>query len=90
MSAMFSENAQKILVHLQVNPEANETAQEISDAIGVSVKSVNGVVTAALKRRGLADRKVVDGKDKKVIYLTETGKAVDPYMEKPEISMETE
>lgn len=84
MAALFSENAQVILTHLQANPDALETAPEIAEATGIDVKKVNGIVTMALQKRGLAYREEVEGKDRKVIILTEAGKTVDPKMEKPE------
>lgn len=81
MTAMFSDNAKKILVHLQANPDAKETALQIAEATGVPVKSVNGIVTASFQRRGYAKREMVEGT--KVIVLTEEGKSIDPNMKKP-------
>lgn len=84
MAFLFSDNAQKVLIHLQDNADTNETAQDIADATGLPIKTVQGIVTSALKRRGLADRKEVEGFEKKVIYLTAAGLEVDPMTEKPE------
>lgn len=84
MAFLFSDNAQKVITYLQENAGTNQTAQDIADGTGLPIKTVQGVVTSALKRRGLADRKEVEGYEKKVIYLTSEGLAVDPMMEKPE------
>lgn len=84
MAFLFSENAQKVITHLQNTAGTDQTAQDIADATGLPIKTVQGVVTSALKRRGLADRKEVEGFEKKVIYLTAAGLEVDPTMEKPE------
>lgn len=84
MAFLFSDNAQKVITFLQNTAGTDQTAQDIADATGLPVKTVQGVVTSALKRRGLADRKEVDHLDKKVIYLTATGLETDPMMEKPE------
>lgn len=84
MAFLFSDNAQKVITFLQNTAGTDQTAQDIADATGLPVKTVQGIVTSALKRRGLADRKEVDYLDKKVIYLTAAGLETDPMMEKPE------
>lgn len=84
MAAIFSENAQTILTFLQAHADAAFTAPEIAEATGIDVKKVNGIVTMALQKRELAYREEVEGKDRKVIRLTDEGKKVDPKEEKPE------
>lgn len=84
MAAIFSENAQKILAFLQAHGNVGFTAQEIAEATGLEVKKVNGSVTMALQKRKLAYREEVDGKEHKIIRLTEEGKNVNPKAEKPE------
>lgn len=88
MAALFSENAQTILKLLQANPNADLTAQDIADATGLPVKTVNGCVTSALQRKGFTIREEqpekVDGKVVKFIRLTAEGAAISPDAEKPE------
>lgn len=82
MTAMFSENARTILVHLQANNGVDETADMIAEATGLPVKTVNGCVTSALQRKGFTERVEVEGFDKKVIRLTPAGVDIDPDAEK--------
>lgn len=84
MTAMFSENARTILVHLQANNGVDETADMIAEATGLPVKTVNGCVTSALQRKGFTERVEVEGFTKKVIRLTPAGVDVDPDAEKEE------
>jgi hypothetical protein len=89
MTAMFSANAQAVLKFLQANPDGDFTADMIATATGLSTASVNGTVTGlARANKGFAFREEVEGIEKKVIRLTEKGMAVDPEMEKPELSAE--
>lgn len=74
---VFSDNTQTVLSWMQVNGSA--TAADIAEATGIPVRSVNGIITSALKRRGLADREVVEGQKAKVCFLTEEGIAADPF-----------
>lgn len=55
------------------------TAQNIADALGVGVKSVNGSVTS-FQKKGYTIREVVavTGGTVKYIRLTDEGKAFDP------------
>jgi hypothetical protein len=68
--------------------DTNVTAAEIAEALGMATKSVDGVVTAGLQRKGLTERvqaniEVVDEdgnpkiKPVKFIKLTDAGKAYD-------------
>ena len=74
----FSENAKIILKHLQKNNGQYETALMIAEATDMAPKTVNGVVTSALQRKGLAQRVACEGFDKKVIRLTKAGMEADP------------
>lgn len=74
----FSENAKIILKHLQENNGKYETALMIAEKTGLAPKTVNGVVTSALQRQGLAQRLACDGFDKKVIRLTKAGMEANP------------
>lgn len=81
----MKENSKKVLEYLkEVNGE-NVTAADIADACGLTTKQVNGIVTAALQRKGYAERipaeiQLEDGTHKavKFIKLTDTGVALDP------------
>lgn len=80
---MFSENAQTIIRFLQANAGAQLTANDIAEATGLAARSVNGTVTG-LQKKGICERAVVEGIEKKVILLTPAGSTVDPDMDKPE------
>lgn len=81
--AMFSDNAQVILNFLQSNPNVNMTARDLAEATQLPPRTVNGVVTSSLARRGFAFREEteVDGETVKYIRLTEEGMNVDPFAE---------
>lgn len=78
-----SEKSLIVLNYLKENNGENFTAADIAEALGMEKKSVDGIVTAGLQRKGLAERipaKVeVDGetKDVKFIKATEAGLAYD-------------
>lgn len=82
MAYLFSENAQKVLKHLQENAETDETISMIAEKTGLPFKTVNAVVMASLQKRSYAYREEVEGFDKKIIRLTEEGKKVNPLVEK--------
>jgi len=63
-----SEKALTVLNYLKSIGEANVTAADIAEALGMEKKSVDGVVTSGLQRKGLTER---------VIKLTDAGKAYD-------------
>lgn len=89
MANAVSEKSLTVLNYLKEIGDANVTAADIADALGMEVKTVNGVVTAGLARgKELAERipaqiEVTDDegnkttKDVKFIKLTEKGKAYD-------------
>lgn len=82
MACLFSENAQKILRHLQANVGTDETVAMIAEKVGMTEKAANAVILSGLQRRDCAYRVEVDGFDRKVIRLTEKGKTIDPQIEK--------
>ncbi len=66
------------------NPEANVTAADIAEALGMEKKSVDGVITSGLQKKGYTERVpawieyteedgTVKHKDVKFIKLTEAG-----------------
>ena len=82
MAAYLSENAQAVMKYLQANPGAACTADDLAEALGLTARQINGTATG-LQKKGLTERVVVDGIEKKVIRLTAEGAAIDPEMEKP-------
>ena len=83
MTKMFSEKAAAVLSFLQARPTENVTAKDIAASTGIETKSITGVING-LARKELVYREDVEGIEKKVIRLTEAGKAADPMAEKPE------
>ena len=81
----MKENTRIIWDYIVANADKDITAQDIADATGLGVKSVNGIVTSAFQRKGLMERvsaeiECEDGTHKtvKFIRLTEAGLAFDP------------
>lgn len=83
MAKMFSEKAAAVLSFLQARPTENVTAKDIAASTGIETKSITGVING-LARKELVYREDVEGIEKKVIRLTEAGKAADPMAEKSE------
>ena len=83
MAKMFSEKAAAVLSFLQARPTENVTAKDIAASTGIETKSITGVING-LARKELVYREDVEGIEKKVIRLTEAGKAADPMAEKTE------
>lgn len=85
----MSEKTKTVLNYLKDADGANLTAQDIADAVGYPKKSVDGIVTSGLQRKGLAYREpaeveVTDAegntvhKQVKFIKLTDEGKNFTP------------
>lgn len=83
-----SEKSLTVLNYLKEIGDANVTAADIAEALGMEKKSVDGVVTSGLQRKGYTERipaqiEVQDEegntkfKDVKFIKLTDAGKAYD-------------
>lgn len=83
MAKQFSDSAQAVLTFLQANPVVDITSKELADAVGVAQKSITGVLTG-LQKKGLVVREDAVRGDEKVKYirLTDSGKTVDPDMDK--------
>lgn len=80
----ISENSLKVLNFLKENDGENLTAADIADALGMEKKSVDGIVTAGLQRKGYAERipaeiELDDGTHKaiRLIRATAAGKTYD-------------
>lgn len=82
--AKFSENAITVFNYVKEHEGEDLTAQDIADATGLGVKTVNGIVTGAFQlrkeimERVPAELELEDGTHKpvKIIRLTKKGKAI--------------
>jgi len=81
----LTEKSRVIYDYVKEHDGQQFTAQDIADATGVPVKSVNGVVTMSFQKKNLMERipaeiEVEDGKHKSVkfIQLTDKGRNFDP------------
>ena len=81
----LTEKSRVIYDYVKEHDGQQFTAQDIADATGVPIKSVNGVVTMSFQKKGLMERipaeiEVEDGKHKSVkfIQLTDKGRNFDP------------
>ena len=81
----MKENSKKVLEYLKTINGQNVTAQDIADALGLEKRSVDGIFTSAIQRKGLgirtpAEIELNDGSHKQVKFLslTEAGMAFDP------------
>lgn len=88
MAKAVSEKSLTVLNYLQGIGDANVTAADIAVALDMEKKSVEGIITAGLQRKGYTERVPAqievtneDGnsvyKDVKFIKLTPAGKAYD-------------
>lgn len=83
--AAMKENTKKVITYLQgLNATDNVTAQDVADALGLEKRSVDGIFTSAIQRKGFgvreeAEIELADGTHKKVKFLklTDAGYAVD-------------
>lgn len=76
----LSENARTVLSYLQENMDRDLNYVDVAEGTGLPLKTVNGIITSALGRKDrlLATRVAVEGKDKKLIVLTDLGASYDP------------
>ena len=75
MSAKLKESSYNVFNYVMAHEDENITAKDIAAALGLDVKQVNGIVTAAFQRH----REEVDGE-----------KVITPLMERVEGEIETE
>ena len=84
----ISEKSKVVYDYLKSIGDENVTTADIAEALGLEKKSVDGIVTSGLQRKGYAERvpaqiEVTDEegntkfKDVKFIRLTDAGKAYD-------------
>lgn len=80
----LKENSRIVLDYVKNNDGEDFTAQDIADATGLGVKSVNGIITSAFQKKGFMERveaevELEDGTHKRVkfIKLTDAGREHD-------------
>ena len=87
----MKENSKKVLNYLQSIHGANVTAADVAEATGLEKRSVDGIFTSALQRKGYgvrvpAEVELEDGTHKavKFLQLTPAGMSFDPDAEDAE------
>ena len=87
----MKENSKKVLNYLKSINGANVTAADVAEATGLEKRSVDGIFTSALQRKGYgvrvpAEVELVDGTHKavKFLQLTPAGMSFDPDAEDAE------
>jgi Mn-dependent DtxR family transcriptional regulator len=83
--AAMTENTRKVFDYLKTIGDNNVTSADIAEALDIPKKSVDGIVTSGLQRKGLAQRipaeiELEDGTHKtvKFIKLTDEGMSFNP------------
>jgi hypothetical protein len=87
----MKENSKKVLNYLKSINGADVTAADVAEAIGLEKRSVDGIFTSALQRKGYgvrvpAEVELEDGTHKavKFLQLTPAGMSFDPDAEDAE------
>jgi hypothetical protein len=87
----MKENSKKVLNYLKEIAGENVTAADVAAALGLEKRSVDGIFTSAIQRKGLgvrtpAEIELEDGTHKQVKFLslTAAGLAFDPDAEEAE------
>ena len=87
----MKENSKKVLNYLKGINGANVTAADVAEATGLEKRSVDGIFTSALQRKGYgirvpAEIELEDGTHKavKFLRLTPAGMSFDPDSEDAE------
>ena len=87
----MKENSKKVLNYLKSINGADVTAADVAEALGLEKRSVDGIFTSAIQRKGLgvrtpAEIQLEDGTHKQVKFLslTPAGMAFDPDAEDAE------
>lgn len=75
---VFSDNAKKVLKHLQENQGKNETFKDIAKAVHLTDKTTNCIITSSLVRKEYAVRELQPDGGTNFIRLTNKGINVDP------------
>ena len=81
----MKENSKKVFVYLKENHGTDVTAADVAAALGLEKRSVDGIFTSAIQRKGLgvrvpAEVELEDGTHKaiKFLSLTDAGMSFDP------------
>ena len=84
----MKENSVKVLNYLKGINGADVTAADVAEALDLPKKSVDGIFTSAIQRKGLGIREIAeveleDGTHKQVKFLklTDAGMSFDPMAE---------
>ena len=87
----MKENSKKVLNYLKSINGADVTAADVAEALGLEKRSVDGIFTSAIQRKGLgvrtpAEIQLEDGTHKQVKFLslTPAGMVFDPEAEDAE------
>ena len=87
----MKENSIKVLNYLKENSGASVTAADVAEALGLEKRSVDGIFTSAIQRKGLgvrtpAEIELEDGTHRSVKFLslTPAGMNFDPTAEDAE------
>ena len=83
--AAMKENSKRVFNYLKSVNGQNVTAADVADALGLEKRSVDGIFTSAIQRKGLgvrtaAEIELEDGSHKtvKFLSLTDAGMSFDP------------
>ena len=81
----MKENSKKVLNYLKSINGADVTAADVAEALGLEKRSVDGIFTSAIQRKGYgirteAEVELTDGTHAKVKFLslTDAGMELDP------------
>lgn len=81
----MKENSKKVLMYLKETAGQDVTAADVAEALGLEKRSIDGIFTSAIQRKGLgvrvpAEVEMEDGTHKQVKFLTLTpaGLSFDP------------
>ena len=85
---MMSENSAKVLNYLKGKNGVDLTSEDVAEALDLSKRTVDGIFTSAIQRKGLgirvpAEVELEDGTHKavKFLQLTDEGMTFDPSAE---------
>lgn len=88
---MMKENSKKVFMYLKEHNGEDLTAADVAAAVDLPKKSVDGIFTSAIQRKGLgvrtpAEVELEDGSHKaiRLLSLTAEGMAYDPDAENAE------
>lgn len=82
----MKDNSKTVFSYVKEHGAENITAQDIADATGLPIRSVNGIVTSAFQRKGIMQRtpaevENADGTHSQVKLITLTDEYADATIE---------